>query len=162
MQFSQGLEKTTARAAQKKQVIELSQVETTTATQFVGYEELEAPAKVLEVIDVKDKTAVILDTSPFYAEMGGQVGDTGELSAGGQLWRITNTQKAGDAWLHFLASDEDSRRNRVIAEMAEPGSTFKIVTVSGALSDHLVKLTDVFDCENGGFFYAGRVLKELS
>ena len=52
---------------------------------------------------MKDKTAVILDTSPLYAEMGGQVGDTGELSAGGQLWRIANTQKAGDAWLHFLA-----------------------------------------------------------
>ena len=71
-------QKARARAAQKKQVIELSQVETTTPTQFVGYDKLEAPAKVLEVVGVKDKTAVILDTSPLYAEMGGQVGDTGE------------------------------------------------------------------------------------
>ena len=37
--------------------------------------------------------------------MGGQVGDTGELSSGGELWRIANTQKAGDAWLHFLADE---------------------------------------------------------
>ena len=51
-----------ARAAQKKQVIELSQVETTTPTQFVGFDKLEAPAKVLEVVGVKDKTAVILDS----------------------------------------------------------------------------------------------------
>ena len=72
-------QKARARAAQKKQVIELSQVETTTPTQFVGYDNLESPAKVLEVVGVKDKTAVILDTSPLYAEMGGQVGDTGEL-----------------------------------------------------------------------------------
>ena len=100
-------QKARARAAQKKQVIELSQVETTTLTQFVGYDKLEAPAKVLEVLGVKDKTAVILDVSPLYAEMGGQVGDAGEMSGGGELWTIVNTQKAGDAWLHFLA-DKDA------------------------------------------------------
>jgi alanyl-tRNA synthetase len=100
-------QKARARAAQKKQVIELSQVETTTPTQFVGFDRLEAPAKVLEVLGVKDKTAVILDASPLYAEMGGQVGDTGEMSGGGELWTIVNTQKAGDAWLHFLA-DKDA------------------------------------------------------
>jgi alanyl-tRNA synthetase len=100
-------QKARARAAQKKQVIELSQVETTTPTQFVGYDKLESPARVLEVVGVKDKTAVILDTSPLYAEMGGQVGDTGEMSGGGELWTIANTQKAGDAWLHFLA-DKDA------------------------------------------------------
>jgi alanyl-tRNA synthetase len=99
-------QKARARAAQKKQVIELSQVETTTPTQFVGYDKLEAPAKVLEVVGVKDKTAVILDSSPLYAEMGGQVGDTGEMSGGGELWTIANTQKAGDAWLHFLAEKD--------------------------------------------------------
>ena len=100
-------QKARARAAQKKQVIELSQVETTTLTQFVGYDKLEAPAKVLEVLGVKDKTAIILDVSPLYAEMGGQVGDAGEMSGGGELWTIVNTQKAGDAWLHFLA-DKDA------------------------------------------------------
>jgi alanyl-tRNA synthetase len=95
-------QKARGRAAQKKEVIQLSQVETTTRTKFIGYDSLEAAAKVLEVVGIKQKTAVILDTSPFYAEMGGQVGDTGELGAGGQLWRIVNTQKAGDAQLHFL------------------------------------------------------------
>ncbi|MGD0251552.1 MAG: alanine--tRNA ligase-related protein, partial [Verrucomicrobiota bacterium] len=67
-----------ARAAQKKEVISLSQIETTTPTKFVGYEKLEVQAKVLEVVGLKDKTAVILDASACYAEMGGQVGDTGE------------------------------------------------------------------------------------
>jgi alanyl-tRNA synthetase len=91
-----------ARAAQKKQVIELSQVDTATVTRFVGFERLETKAKVVDVITIKDKTAVILDESPLYAEMGGQVGDTGELNGNGKLWRIISTQKAGGAWLHFL------------------------------------------------------------
>jgi alanyl-tRNA synthetase len=91
-----------ARAAQKKQVIELSQVETQTPTRFVGYESREAAATVLEVVQLKDKAAVILDASACYAEMGGQVGDTAELRGGGKLWRIVNTQKYGPTWLHFL------------------------------------------------------------
>jgi alanyl-tRNA synthetase len=102
--FNQLMEaqKARARGAQKKQVIELSQLETITPTRFVGYDNLEAAAKVLEVVAIKGNTGVILDASPLYAEMGGQVGDQGELNAGGRLWRIKNTQKAGEAWLHFL------------------------------------------------------------
>ena len=91
-----------ARAAQKKQVIELSQIETKTPTNFLGYDTLETSAKVLEVVELKDKTAVILDASACYAEMGGQVGDTGELVGSGQLWRIVNTQKSGPTFLHFI------------------------------------------------------------
>jgi alanyl-tRNA synthetase len=92
-----------ARAAQKREVISLSQIETTTPTKFVGYDHLGVTAKVLEVVSLKDKTAVILDTSACYAEMGGQVGDTGELTGGGQLWHVTNTQKSGNTWLHFVS-----------------------------------------------------------
>ena len=43
-------QRTRARAAQKKEIISLSQIETTTPTKFVGYERLETPAKVLEVV----------------------------------------------------------------------------------------------------------------
>jgi alanyl-tRNA synthetase len=96
-------QKAMARAAQKKEIIEVSKLDVSAPTKFVGYEKLEIPARVEQVVAVKDKTAVLLDSSPMYAEMGGQVGDTGEISGGGQLWRVVNTQKAGDAWLHFLA-----------------------------------------------------------
>jgi alanyl-tRNA synthetase len=95
-----------SQQAQTREVIELSQIETKTPTKFVGFDELTTKAKVLEVVGVKDKTAVVLDTSSAYAEMGGQVGDTGELTAGGQLWRVVNTQKSGNTWLHFLADKE--------------------------------------------------------
>ncbi len=95
-----------ARAAQKKTVIEVSQISSDVATEFVGYEQLETTARVAEVVDVKGRAAVILDRSSCYAEMGGQVGDTGQLRAGGHLWRVVDTQKMGAAWLHFVEGDE--------------------------------------------------------
>ena len=42
----------------------------------------------------------------------------------------------------------------------EPGSTFKIVVVSGALNDGVVHLNDSFNCEHGHFAYAGRILHD--
>jgi alanyl-tRNA synthetase len=91
-----------ARAAQKKEVISLSQIETTTPTHFVGYDHNHIGADVQEVVALKDKTAVVLNNSVCYAEMGGQVGDAGELTGSGQLWRIVNTQKSGNTFLHFI------------------------------------------------------------
>jgi alanyl-tRNA synthetase len=95
-----------ARAAQKREIISVSSLETTTPTEFSGFESRENGASVLEVVRVKDRTAVILDRSVCYAEMGGQVGDTGSLDAGGLLWRITDTQKNGQTWLHFIELTE--------------------------------------------------------
>jgi alanyl-tRNA synthetase len=95
-----------ARAAQKKETISVSDVETSGATTFVGYEARETTARVLDSVAVKDKVGVVLDTTAFYAEMGGQVGDTGELVHDGSSWRVANTQKAGGAVLHLLETKE--------------------------------------------------------
>ena len=51
-------------------------------------------------------------------------------------------------------------RNRVITDVVEPGSTFKIVVVSGAINSGVIQLNDQFDCEHGHFAYAGRVLHD--
>jgi len=55
-----------------------------------------------------------------------------------------------------LSTISTNNRNRVIADVVEPGSTFKIVVVSGALNSKVVKLNDMFDCEHGHFAFAGR------
>jgi alanyl-tRNA synthetase len=96
-----------ARAAQKKEIIAASNIDTSRPTHFVGFDQLGVPATVLATVNVKDKIAVTFDASPLYAEMGGQVGDTGEIQAGGKIWRIVNTQKTGNTFLHFLA-DKDA------------------------------------------------------
>jgi len=54
----------------------------------------------------------------------------------------------------------EALRNRVIADNHEPGSTFKIVVVSGALNERLVSLNDIFYCEQGHFAYAGAILHD--
>lgn len=57
-------------------------------------------------------------------------------------------------------ADAEARRNRAITDVMEPGSTFKIVAVSGGLNDRVVRLTDTFDCEHGHFAFAGRILHD--
>jgi cell division protein FtsI/penicillin-binding protein 2 len=61
---------------------------------------------------------------------------------------------------NLAASTADARRNRVIADLVEPGSTFKIVVLSGALNDGKTTLNERFFCENGAFQYAGRTLHD--
>ena len=51
-------------------------------------------------------------------------------------------------------------RNRVIADMYEPGSTFKTVVISAALNERVVTLEDVFYCEEGRFTFAGHTLHD--
>jgi len=101
-------QKQRAREAGKKnkQVVSVSEIETKAPTKFIGYDTLEADVRVLEVVSMKDKNAVVLDVSTCYAEMGGQVGDAGQLILGANTFPISATTKVGNTWLHFLEGDE--------------------------------------------------------
>nr|MBP8975583.1 hypothetical protein [Bacteroidota bacterium] len=67
-------------------------------TEFVGYTEFECDATVLDV----ENNFVILDKTPFYAESGGQVGDTGILQASDINISVEDTQKDGDIFGHIV------------------------------------------------------------
>jgi alanyl-tRNA synthetase/REP element-mobilizing transposase RayT len=103
------------RAAQKKEAIEVSVQGTGRAeTRFVGYETLSAEARVMDVVDAGDKKAVVLEATPFYAEMGGQVGDQGRLALGGQTWRVVDTRQQDDVHFHILAEPSTPSNGTVI------------------------------------------------
>jgi cell division protein FtsI/penicillin-binding protein 2 len=55
---------------------------------------------------------------------------------------------------------EDRIKNRCITDMVEPGSIFKIITLSGALNEGLLNLDTPIFCENGSFYYGGKVLRD--
>ena len=79
-------------------------------TEFLGYETLASDAPVVALFDEAGqrvqslekgaKGTVVLERTPFYAESGGQVGDSGELSAGPARFAVTDTQKHGSAFGH--------------------------------------------------------------
>ncbi len=71
-------------------------------TQFLGYDRLESEATVLAALN--DGRDVVLDRTPFYAESGGQIGDTGVLiTADGLRLAVADTLKSGDVFTHRLA-----------------------------------------------------------
>ncbi len=59
-----------------------------------------------------------------------------------------------------LAAAPEQMKNRAIIDMIEPGSTFKIVTLSGVLNEHLVRPDTTVYCENGRWEYAGKLLHD--
>ena len=78
-----------------------------TESEFVGYDMLEADARIVKYRTVKAKgkeqIQIVLDRTPFYAEMGGEVGDTGELvSAEGEKLEVLNTIKENGLAIHLV------------------------------------------------------------
>ncbi|MDE7448890.1 MAG: alanine--tRNA ligase [Paramuribaculum sp.] len=72
---------------------------------FVGYDTLETPAQILRYRKVKQKKGeyyqIVLSASPFYAEMGGQVGDRGTLTDGDNVVEIYDTKRENGLPVHL-------------------------------------------------------------
>ncbi|MDY0077798.1 MAG: alanine--tRNA ligase [Bacteroidales bacterium] len=79
----------------------------TKPTKFVGYTQTEAPSKILRYREVTAKKKkhyeIVLDQTPFYAESGGQVGDTGMLISANEKISVFNTLKENNLIIHLSA-----------------------------------------------------------
>ena len=70
------------------------------ATNFVGYTDLECDAKILETLDGEGYVDVVLDKTPFYAECGGQVGDSGVIENDSMKLEVLTTFKVNKLFVH--------------------------------------------------------------
>jgi alanyl-tRNA synthetase len=116
-----------ARKAQKKEEISVEEGELEVEpTKFLGYDFLETESVVETVLPSKQagEVNIVLDRTPFYAEMGGQVGDRGLLHVPGHDWtevgqlRVIDTQKRGDVFVHRAAVVE--------GRAPEPGEAVRV------------------------------------
>jgi alanyl-tRNA synthetase len=112
--FEKGLQqqKERSRKAAAKDAEDWIEVLPGVESEFVGYDTLEAQARITKYRKVvtKKKTVyeVVLDKTPFYAESGGQVGDTGELVSESQTLHVTDTKKENNLIVHFVAEEPAS------------------------------------------------------
>ena len=117
-------------------------------TQFLGYDKLTdgglevvallKEGRPVERIDAGDEAVVILDRTPFYAEGGGQVGDTGELDEAGTRFVVRDTQKfAGQFHGHLgtLAAGSLKRGDRVLGAV---DAQRRVATVLNHSATHLL------------------------
>ena len=103
-------QRTRAQAASQFGVDYNSVIRVDGETKFEGYTEVESQAKItalfydgksVESIEAGQSAVVILENTPFYAESGGQIGDSGYLSAQGVTFNVKDTQKYGQVFGHI-------------------------------------------------------------
>jgi alanyl-tRNA synthetase len=154
-----------ARRAQKKEIITVSeenlQVE---PTKFLGYDFLETEAVVESVSPAKSANEfnLIVDRTACYAEMGGQVGDTGLVHVPGPDWsevgrlNIANTQKKGEVFVHRSVlsvgrAPEVGEAVRVAVDAARRGAIQRHHTVTHLLHWALHEVVSKHATQKGSY-----------
>jgi alanyl-tRNA synthetase len=99
-----------ARAASQFEAVGDKGLTVEGCSEFVGYEDLRKESNVtalfregapVKALAPEDRGMVVLESTPFYSEGGGQVGDRGELSANGARFEVEDTQRRGEAVVHY-------------------------------------------------------------
>ena len=112
------IQKESARAASNFGAVEKLELDASHSTNFSGYSNLQDSARIiaifskenekLESVPDESEVLLLLDTSPFYGESGGQIGDHGVLENDSASFRILDTQKQGNTHIHRGVLDQGS------------------------------------------------------
>ncbi len=125
--YKKALEEQKARSRKdaEKEAADWVELGETDGVEFLGYELTASPAQLMKYRVSKTKTGqevnIVLDQTPFYAEMGGQVGDTGtlsfEISGQKHALKVADTKKENDLFIHVV---RDKNAGEILAQLIEP------------------------------------------
>ena len=79
-------------------------------SKFVGFEQLSCTSTIRQWSKPEDEILIILDQTPFYAESGGQIGDTGVILYNGITLQVMDTKKDGETCIHYCKGDFDPKK----------------------------------------------------
>lgn len=133
-------QKDRSRADAKKMIGDWNVVNELSEVQFVGYDQNELlDAKIMRyrIVTIKDKPQyqVVLDKTPFYAEGGGQVGDTGTLLVNNETIHVVNTVKENELIIHIVNKLPENMEGVVHASI---NTKKRILTENNHSSTHLL------------------------
>ena len=108
------------RNARTQQLVRAADIASEVSTTFTGFEKDESTATVLEIHQQEDALLVITDRTPFYVEMGGQLGDQGTLTVKGINYPVSAVQQLGSARAHSLPADAQIAVGDVVTLSIDP------------------------------------------
>jgi alanyl-tRNA synthetase len=133
-------QKTRSRAASEQETGDWVLVSEDTGVEFVGYDFTESYSHIIKYRTITDKKGdryqLVLDRTPFYAESGGQVGDTGWLVSDSERIRVIDTKKENDLIVHFV---EKLPSNPNVRFSAEVDVEKRQLTMSNHSATHLLQ-----------------------
>lgn len=111
-------------------------------TDFIGYDKTSDDAELISIfvdgekvdsVNADQKAQIVLKSTPFYAESGGPVGDTGTLSNGDNVFEVQDTQKQGDVFIHSGVMTKGSlkQNDKVTAQVDESRRQAIVLNHSG-------------------------------
>jgi alanyl-tRNA synthetase len=108
------------RNARNQQLVRAADIASEVSTTFTGFEEDESTATALEIHQQEDALLVITDRTPFYVEMGGQLGDQGTLTVKGINYPVSAVQQLASARAHSLPADAQIAVGDVVTLSIDP------------------------------------------
>ncbi len=140
--FSEEMEKqkTRSRAASEQETGDWVLVSEDTGVEFIGYDFTEGYSRIIKYRTITDKKGdryqLVLDKTPFYAESGGQVGDTGWLVSDSEKIRVIDTRKENDLIVHFV---EKLPSNPELRFSSEVDRERRALTMNNHTATHLLQ-----------------------